>query len=248
MIGNRRSAGRGKLLGDPFRLVAARGIDDARARLAGEQRFQLRIQTVARADVVADVRTVEAGDDQPVLGNAELRQDVGSRPRVGGCGQREPRHVGIVVEQRAELAIIGPEIVAPFADAMRFVDGDQRQVHAADQTAEGFARRTLRRDVQQVQFAGLEPLDGLFAVGIGRSQRSGPQADRIRASDLVVHQRDQRGNDERSAFAGDRGKLIAERLARAGRHHRERVLAGKNAVDDLFLHAAEMIEAEDGLV
>ena len=33
------------------------------------------------------------------------------------------------VEQRPQLAIVGAEIVAPFADAMRLVDGDQRQRH-----------------------------------------------------------------------------------------------------------------------
>ena len=80
--------------------------------------------------MVADVRPVEAGDDQPVVGNAELGQDVGAGAPVGGRGQRQPRHLGMVVEQRPQLAIVGPEIMAPFADAMRFVDRDQREVGA----------------------------------------------------------------------------------------------------------------------
>ena len=41
-----------------------------------------------------------------------------------------------------------------------------------------------------------------------------------------------------------RGQLVAERLARAGRHHGKRVLAAKDAVDDLPLNAAEAVEAE----
>ena len=53
--------------------------------------------------------------------------------------------------------------------------------------------------------------------------------------------------DQRRAFAGKRRQLIAKRLARAGRHHRERVLARQHAVDHLFLHAAEMVEAEDAV-
>ena len=46
---------------------------------------------------------------------------------------------------------------------------------------------------------------------------------------------------------GQRRQLVAERLARARRHHRERVLAGDHAPDHLLLHAAELVEAEDAL-
>ena len=66
---------------------------------------------------------------KPSCGNAELGEDVGAGARVGGRGQRQARHVGMVVEQRPELAIVGAEVVAPFADAMRLVDRDQRQRH-----------------------------------------------------------------------------------------------------------------------
>ena len=79
----------------------------------------------------------------------------------------------MVVEQAPELAIIGTEIVAPFADAMRFVDRDQRQVDAVDQPPERLAGRAFRRDVEQVELAVLEPLDRLLAVGVGRGQRGG---------------------------------------------------------------------------
>ena len=35
--------------------------------------------------------------------------------------KRQPGHVRIVVEQWLQLPIVGPEIMAPFADAMRLV-------------------------------------------------------------------------------------------------------------------------------
>ncbi len=60
-----------------------------------------------------------------------------------------------------------------------------------------------------------------------------------------MHQRDERRDDECRPFADDGGQLIAERLARAGRHHCERVLSREDALHDLILHAAEMVEAED---
>ena len=57
-------------------------------------------------------------------------------PPVGGRRQRQSRNIGMVVEQRPQLPIVGPEIVPPFADAMGFVDRDQRELHAAHQPAE----------------------------------------------------------------------------------------------------------------
>ena len=64
-------------------------------------------------------------------------------------------------------------------------------------------------------------------------------------SDLIVHQRNQRRDDQRRAFTRDRRKLITKRLARARRHHRKRVLSLEYATDHSFLHAAEVIETED---
>ena len=151
VVGQRGTPGRSELLGDPLGLVAARRIDDPGARLVGEQLLQLAADAVARPDVVADVGPVEAGDHQPVLGDAELREDIGPGPRVGGRGQRQPRHVRPSVEQWPQQPVIGAEIVAPFADAMRFVDRDQRQRRALEQPLEPRRRRPLGRNIEQVQ-------------------------------------------------------------------------------------------------
>ena len=43
---------------------------------------------VARADVIADVGPVETGQDQAFGRDAELLEDVGLGPPVGGRGQR----------------------------------------------------------------------------------------------------------------------------------------------------------------
>ena len=245
VIGQRRAAARRQLFRDPLGFVAAGHVDDPRPGLLREEPLELPRDTVARLDPVADVGPIETGNHQPVLGDAELRQYVRSRACVGGRGQRQPRHVRIVVQQRAQLAVIGPEVVPPFADAMRFVDRDQRQIGAPDQAAERLAGRTFRRDIEEVELAVAQPLDGPVPVGIGRRQRRRAQANRIGAADLVVHQRDQRRDDQRGPVARDRRQLVAKRLACAGRHHRERVLASHDPFHDRFLDAAKMVEAED---
>jgi len=199
------------------------------------------------ADMIADVGPVETGDDQPVLGNAELGQNVGARPPVRGRGQRQSRHLRMIVEEAFELAVVGTEVVPPFADAMRLVDRDQRQLHLDGQAPEAIEGRPFRCDIEEIQLAVPEALDRPLAVPIGGRQRGRVDAERFGRADLVVHQRDQRRDDQRRAVASERRQLIAERLARAGRHHGKRVLTGNNSANDILLHPAECMETENGL-
>ena len=167
-------------------------IDDSGTRLVLEKIDDLRAGIVARADRVADVRPVEPGQDQPVGGNAELDQDVGAGLRVGGGGQAEARYVGKTIEQRAQQAIVGPEIMAPFGHAMRLVDGDQRQRRPLDHLAERIGGRPFGRGIEQVELAALQPSQRLLPIVVGRGQRCGANAEGFGGTDLVVHQRDQR--------------------------------------------------------
>ena len=84
------------------------------------------------------------------------------------------------------------------------------------------------------------PITGCF----GRSQRRRANAEGARGADLVVHQRDQRRDDERRARPRYRRHLVAKRLARASRHDRKRVLARHDAAYHLRLNAAEILKAE----
>jgi hypothetical protein len=127
---------------------------------------------------------------------------------------------------------------------MRFIDGDQRELRVVDELAKTIERRAFGRDVEQIELARVEALDGASLVTVGRRQRGRAHAERFGAADLVVHQRNQRRDDQRGAFADQRGQLITERFSGAGRHHCERVLPGENAADHLFLDAPEMVEAE----
>ena len=54
---------------------------------------------------------------------------------------------------------------------------------------------------------------------------------------LVLHQRDERRDDDRQPRSRQRGQLEAERLAAAGRQQREDILARQRVADDLLLQA-----------
>ena len=66
-------------------------------------------------------------------------------------------------------------------------------------------------------------------------QRDGRIAARAERIDLILHQRDERGDYDIGA-AGDRGRnLVAERLAAPGRHHHQRVAPIEAGSDGLGL-------------
>jgi hypothetical protein len=198
------------LLGDLLGPVAAGGVDDAGAGLRGEDGLELRTQPVARADVVADVGAVEPRDDQPVVADAELGKDVAAGTGVSGGGQRQPGDIRETVEQGAQQAIVGAKVVAPLADAMRLVDREQRQRDFAEHPREAFARRPFGGSVEQVEFAPRQGVADRLRILADAGQRGGAKAMRLGRADLVLHQRDQRRDDDRGPGAGERGDLVAE--------------------------------------
>jgi hypothetical protein len=62
--------------------------------------------------------------------------------------------------------------------------------------------------------------------------------------DLILDQRDQRRHDDGQARQHQRRQLVQERLARAGGHHRDHVLAGEDVLDGLALTGAVVGDAE----
>ncbi len=169
--------GAGQRLGELLGGGAGLRIDDAGAGLLGEDVADLALEAVARLHRVADIGAVEARDDQAVGRNAELGEDVLAGVPVGGGGERQARYSGEGVEQRAQQAIVGPEVMTPFGYAMRFVDGEERNPRSLQQAAETLATRAFRRHVEQIQFARDEAVLRLAPVGVdrGEARRPNPQ-------------------------------------------------------------------------
>ena len=111
---------------------------------------------------------------------------------------------------------------------------------------QALVRQPLGREEEEAQLARFEQAPRLVDLGIGahRVQRRGGDAERAELAHLVAHQRDQRRDDERQPAVEDRRQLVADRLAAAGRHDREDVLAGEDPVDDLALAGPEIVVAE----
>ena len=250
VIGQRPHPLRIQPAGGVLDLGAREAIDDAaRSLVAGEEAQQLLARLVALNDFVGNVRPVERGGKDLRAAQAQLVDDVFAGVGVGGRGQRDSRHAG---EQRCELAeraIFRPEVVPPLGDAVRLVDGEQRDPRPPDHFLETRRDDPFGGDVEEIEVAIEDRAADVeeFLPRQRRVQRGGAHPSLLQRFHLIPHQRDQRRDHDADAVAHQRRNLEAQRLARAGRKQHHRVAARDDVVDHLGLPAAKVRIAVDPL-
>lgn len=215
--------------------------------LLAQEGEELLARVGLRHDPVLDVGPVEAGHEVPGVRHAQPLGDLPVRGVRGGRGEGDAGHVRPPLPQHGQGEVVGPEVVAPLGDAVRLVDGEDGDLAAREEVQAAVQAQPLRGQVEQVELAGEElRLDRPPLVEVLRGvHEPGPHAERPQRVDLVLHQRDQRGDDH-TRTGPDQGRdLVAQRLAAAGRHEHDRVAAGDHMVDDRLLLAAEGLVAED---
>ena len=111
---------------------------------------------------------------------------------------------------------------------MRLVDREQGELAAVQQRERGGDRSRsgarYSRSSSPARYACLDR--AALARRLGGVEERGPDPERGERVDLVLHQRDQRRDDDAGAGADQCRDLVAQRLAAAGRHQHERVAAG----------------------
>ena len=121
---------------------------------------------------------------------------------------------------------------------MGFVDGDEGWLFAGEHLGEAGDAHALGCDEEELKGAGeivATCVAGLFprkaGMDAGDAQAGGGEL-----GGLVVHEGDQRGDDQRGSSAGDGGELVAEGLAGSGGHDEQDVAAfGGGAADGLLI-------------
>ena len=141
---------------------------------------------------------------------------------------RTGRAVGQRGQQVADAAVVGAEVVAPVADAVRLVDDEQPAATGQGGqllVAEARVVEPLGADEQHVDLVGGEGRADLAPLlGVGRVHRHGPDAGALGRGDLVAHQGEQGRDDDRRP-----GPLGA---AQRGGDEVDRGLAPPGALDD----------------
>ncbi len=131
---------------------------------------------------------------------------------------------------------------------MRLVDGNQRQPALGQHFRKAAHPQPLRRNKQELQIS-IQIIHARlarhrpFQAGVDPRHL---EAKRAEFGRLVFHQRDQRRNHQRRPAPGQRRKLIAQRLARTGRHHQQQVASGHRGAADCLLVGAKTREPKCG--
>ena len=109
---------------------AAQAVDDAAlALMAAQEGEKLPPWLDLGRDRVGQVRPVETRDEQARPVEPEAARDVIARLRIGRGGECDAGHARKSLADRCELEIFGPEIMAPLADAVGFVDREECDPH-----------------------------------------------------------------------------------------------------------------------
>ena len=228
---------------DPVYFLARRRIDDAAVFLMLLDVGQGKVELAVRADdAEIEVRPVEAADKDAFLLQAQevhhILLDLFRRRRRESPDDRPLRQGRDPV---LDGTVAGPEIVAPLGDAVRFIDDEHGNIDALHEGREEFVFQAFRRDVDQFHpartdgsEAGLRLFKGTLAVDVCRRYLLIDQA-----VDLVLHERDERRNDEGHAGLDQGRQLEADRLACTGRHDGQAVPAVEKGLDDLMLAGPE---------
>ena len=135
---------------------------------------------------------------------------------------------------------------------MGLVDHQQGHAGVGHRPQEGAGAEALGGHVEQGQGAGAGALEHapLGLLGHLRVQRRGGDPGPLQPGELVGHQRDERRDHHRQPGRRRGGRLVAERLARAGGHHDQGVAPGEGGGDGAVLAGAQAPHAqapEDGV-
>ena len=248
VVKNARNLRELQRFGDSLDPLPRRAINDAGLVLADQ-----RIQAFVFLRLVRDVRDEqlqigprESRHEFPRLAQTKMRQDIAAHFRCGRRGERRHLRAAQRFQNLIEPEIIGPEIVAPHRETMRFVDREKRDRALAERFQKRPTPETFRRDVDELEFASRQCADAL-ALFFGRDRavyQRGRNSAALERVDLVFHERDQRRDDDGGAFEQERGQLVAKRFAAAGRHHDERIGAAGDRVDHFLLGIEKLPEAK----
>jgi len=132
---------------------------------------------------------------------------------------------------------------------VRFVDGEEPDLTLLEKVDGGRDAEALGREVEKIQFTSpIRVFDAtaLFG-GLGGVEELCTGAHGGQGIHLILHQSDQRGNDNAGALTNKCGNLVTQRLAATGRHEHKGITTLHDRLDNLALLPPERVVTERGL-
>ena len=219
-------------------------VHDAAARDAAADVEQLPLFVLRPPDDIGQVFPGETGLQQVFLPEGELLHDVVRDFRGRRRGQGDHGR-GNALADLSDRKVVRAEVIAPLGDAVGLVHDDEADGEDVEVGLEERGPQALRGDIEELEVAVGGVVQGVVGLPAGHPgvDREGLDAAGGEVLDLVLHQRDERGHDERDAVPQERGDLEAHGLAAARRQQRERVPPVQRGGDDLLLHRTEGLVA-----
>ncbi|CAM2177626.1 conserved hypothetical protein [Burkholderia latens] len=248
----------------PYALNLAHGrdIDDARAlQFAGQIEqpplleferacgFAASVSGARMNHAVAQVGPVRTRAHDRGVAQSQCVHDVFDDFRRRGGGERKDRRAAHRLYRVRDIEKCRPEIVPPLRHAVRFVHDDEfhaRLRATGEDVDECGLREAFRRHEHDARAAVAQRLQcrSLILTPERAIQQHAVDAERLQLVGLILHQRNQRRHDERHAVQMQGRQLVAQRLARPGRHRRKRVAPCQYAADDVLLSVAQARDPE----
>ena len=172
VIGQRGDAGLGQRRGGLLDLGARQAVDDAGVAgvALGDEGLELRAARSACRRFRSGCSAGRSSRRTVGASASSSRSTISSRVRwsaVAVSAMRGTSGKRSAISRQAD--IFRAEVVAPLRHAMRLVDGEQRDPRPVEQREAARRQQPLRRDVEQVEIAGEQPL--LDLGGFVESQR-----------------------------------------------------------------------------
>ena len=175
----------------------------------------------------------------------QLRDNVFSHTRGGRCRERQNPHLGAnQPNQLIQLQIIRPEVVPPLADAMRLIDGNQRNADRRQKRRERSVVQPFRRNVDKLvvpmRKAG-ETAAHLLGIERGIDVGRGNAAP-LQSVHLILHERNQGRNHQGRSRQEHRRQLVAKRFPGSRRHHNDGIATIDNMANRRQLSGPETLQ------
>jgi hypothetical protein len=125
-------------------------------------------------------------------------------------------------------------------DTVGLINGEKRNGNILQALDEVITYQSLRGDIEKIQIARMEHRE--HAAGLGCLQggvvKGCLYAAGLEGIDLILHQGNERGDDNPNPRTMEGGNLIAQRFSASRRHEDKGVLAPDETLDDLLLLGA----------
>ncbi len=154
VVGQRLDAVGYQQFGQLLHLLAAQAVDDAALALVLlDEADDVAVDVVFGPDLVVEVRPVEGGLEDRGIAHAQILLDIHLHLRRGGGREGDQRGLADLVDDRADAAVLGAEIMPPLRDAVGLVDGVERNLDLAQKGHVVLLRQRLGSEIEQLGLA-----------------------------------------------------------------------------------------------